>query len=203
MKTGIFVSSLAISVVLASSAVLAENVKIGEKAPDFSLMDSEGKTRKLSEYLGKIVVLEWTNPECPFVKKHYDSHNIPKQQQEAKSKGVIWLSINSSAKGKQGYLKQAEVKAVQAKWKAAPTAYLFDREGKVGHLYGAQTTPHLYVVDQKGVLRYNGAIDSIASTDSSDIAKATPYVSVTLNELLNGKPVTTSLSQPYGCNIKY
>lgn len=178
-------------------------VKVGEKAPDFTLTDVSGKSRSLSEFAGKTVVLEWTNPGCPFVKKHYDSGNIPRQQADTVAAGAVWLSINSSAKGKQGDITPAEATELGSQWRTAPTAYLFDRDGKVGQAYGAKTTPHLYVIDGKGLLRYNGAIDSIPTPRQDDLAKATQYVPGVLAAIAAGKEVTPSTTQPYGCNVKY
>jgi len=176
---------------------------VGAPAPDFSLPDAGGAVHKLSDYQGKTVVLEWNNPECPFVKKHYSSGNIPKQQADASAQGVVWLTINSGADGKQGHVDSSGANAFLAQYSAKPTAYLFDTDGKVGHAYGAKTTPHLYVVDAKGILRYMGGIDSIASTDKEDLAKATQYVPQVLAELKAGKAVSVTTSPPYGCGVKY
>jgi len=176
---------------------------IGQPAPTFTLTDSNGASHSLADYKGKIVVLEWNNPECPFVKKHYSSGNIPKQQLEATANGVVWLTINSGADGKQGHVDGTAANGFIAQYHGKPTAYLFDTDGKVGHLYGAKTTPHLFVIDEKGVLRYNGGIDSIASTDKDDLAKATQFVPQAIGEIKSGKPVTVSTSEPYGCSVKY
>ena len=192
---------LALGAVFMSASVAAATV--GDAAPDFSLPDSNGKLHSLAEYRGKTVVLEWNNPECPFVKKHYASGNIPKQQADATSAGVVWLTINSGAEGKQGHVDGPRANAFLAQYNAKPTAYLLDPDGKVGHLYGAKTTPHMYVIDAAGVLRYMGGIDSIASTDKDDIAKATQYVPQALAELKAGKSVSVTASQPYGCGVKY
>jgi peroxiredoxin len=178
-------------------------VAIGSAAPDFSLQDANGKTQALSQYKGRIVVLEWNNPGCPFVQKHYSSGNIPRQQADATKGGVVWLTINSGASGKQGHLDAASAQAFIAQYHANPSAYLFDADGKVGHLYGAKTTPHLYVIDESGTLRYMGGIDSIASTDKDDLAKATQYVPQVLAELKAGRPVSVTTSEPYGCSVKY
>lgn len=178
-------------------------VAIGAAAPDFSLQDANGKTQMLSQYKGKTVVLEWNNPGCPFVQKHYSSGNIPKQQAAATKDGVVWLTINSGAPGKQGHLDGAGAQAFIAQYHAAPSAYLFDSDGKVGHAYGAKTTPHLYVIDGNGTLRYMGGIDSIASTDKDDLAKATQYVPQALAEMKAGKPISVATSEPYGCGVKY
>ena len=176
---------------------------VGQPAPTFSLVDGSGAAHALSDYKGKIVVLEWNNPECPFVKKHYSSGNIPKQQADAIAQGVVWLTINSSAPGKQGHLDGAGAKAFDAQYHAAPTAYLLDADGKVGHLYGAKTTPHIFIIDEKGMLRYNGGIDSIPSVDKDDLAKATQYVPQVIGEIKTGKAVSVSTSEPYGCSVKY
>jgi AhpC/TSA family len=178
-------------------------VTIGEGAPDFTLVDSNGKSQTLSQYKGKIVVLEWNNPGCPFVHKHYESGNIPKQQADATAAGVVWLTINSGATGKQGHVDGTGANAFIAQYHAKPSAYLLDADGKVGHLYAAKTTPHMFVIDASGVLRYMGGIDSIASTDKDDIAKATQYVPQVLGELAAGKAVSVTTSQPYGCGVKY
>ena len=193
---------IAFSLLVAATSAFA-GVTVGQPAPDFSLVDGNGTAHALSDYKGKIVVLEWNNPECPFVKKHYSSGNIPKQQADAIAQGVVWLTINSGAPGKQGHLDGAGAKAFDAQYHANPTAYLLDADGKVGHLYGAKTTPHIFIIDEKGVLRYNGGIDSIASVDKDDLAKATQYVPQVIGEIKNGKAVSVSTSEPYGCSVKY
>jgi AhpC/TSA family len=194
--------SLALTAFFTLSAS-ASAATVGSAAPDFSLPDSNGKMHSLAEYKGRTVVLEWNNPECPFVKKHYGSGNIPRQQADATSAGVVWLTINSGADGKQGHVDGPRANAFLAQYNAKPTAYLLDPDGEVGHLYGAKTTPHMYVIDAAGVLRYMGGIDSIASTDKDDIAKATQYVPQALAELKAGKTVSVTTSQPYGCGVKY
>ncbi len=176
---------------------------IGQPAPDFSVMDASGKTQALSAYKGRTIVLEWNNPECPFVGKHYGAHNMQAQQAEAASQGVVWLTVNSGAAGKQGHLDAAGANAYVAKVGGKENAYLLDADGKVGHAYQAKTTPHMYVIDKDGVLRYMGGIDSIASTDKDDIPKATQYVRQALAELAAGKPVSVPTSEPYGCSVKY
>jgi ABC-type Fe3+-hydroxamate transport system substrate-binding protein len=185
-----------------STAAFA-SATIGAAAPDFTLTDSNGKPHTLADYKGKIVVLEWNNPDCPFVRKHYGSGNMQKQQTAATAAGAVWLTINSGAHGKQGDLDGPGADAYVAKVGGKQTAYLLDADGKVGHLYGAKTTPHIYVIDKDGVLRYMGGIDSIASTDVDDLAKATQYVPQVLAELAAGKPVSVTTSQPYGCSVKY
>ena len=195
---------LASAVTLSTApAVFAGAPPVGAAAPDFSLTDATGKTYDLAEYKGKYVVLEWTNPGCPFVRKHYDSGNMPKLQAEYTKKGVVWLSIDSSAQGEQGYLEGADAKkAADGEYKAA-SALLLDHDGKVGHLYGATNTPDMFIINPDGKVVYEGAIDSIASADKDDIAKATNYVSTGLDDALAGKPVAKSMSKPYGCSVKY
>jgi hypothetical protein len=186
---------------LASAARAA--VEIGKPAPDFTLTDISGKSHKLSDYKGKTVVLEWVNAECPFVVKHYSSGNIPNLQKSATADGVVWLLINSGHPGAQGDFEPAKVKSWMKETGAAPTAYFRDQDGKVGRLFAAATSPHLYVIKGDGTLVYNGAIDSIRSTNKSDIAKATNYVAEALAAVKAGKPVPTATSQPYGCSVKY
>ena len=186
----------------ATSPVTATAV-VGQRAPAFQLVDSKGKSRSLAEFAGKTVVLEWTNHECPFVKKHYGSGNMQAQQRQATAAGVVWLSINSSAPGKQGNVDGAAAERVRSQARAAQTAYLLDPTGTVGRTYGAKTTPHMYVIDPKGVLRYAGGIDSIPSPDVDDIAKATKYVPQALAEFAAGKPVSVPVTRPYGCSVKY
>lgn len=188
---------------LVVSAPVFAKAAVGEDAPAFTLTDSNGKARSLAEFKGKTVVLEWTNAECPFVKKHYGSGNMQAQQKEATGEGVVWLTINSGAAGKQGAVDGAGANAVIKASSGAQSAYLLDPDGKVGHEYGAKTTPHMYVIDGAGKLRYMGGIDSIQSADQADIPKATQYVRQALAELKGGKPVSVPTSQPYGCSVKY
>jgi hypothetical protein len=176
---------------------------IGEAAPAFSAIDSDGRTQALADYRGKVVVLEWNNPQCPFVRKHYGAGNMQKQQAEAASSGVVWLTVNSGAAGKQGHLDAAAAKAYVAEQKAKPAAYLIDADGTVGRAYAAKTTPQIAIIDREGVLRYNGAIDSIPSADVEDIAEATQYAREALAEIAAGKPVSVATSEPYGCSVKY
>jgi hypothetical protein len=190
-------------VAMSLSASAFASIEIGMPAPAFNLSGADGKTHSLADYQGKTVVLEWNNPECPFVKKHYGSGNMQKQQAEATASGVIWLTINSGAAGKQGHLDAASANAYIVKSGASQTAYLFDPDGKVGRAYGAKTTPHMFVIDKNGNLRYAGGIDSIASADQGDIADATQFVPQVLAELAAGKAVSTSKSEPYGCSVKY
>ncbi|MBS0661426.1 MAG: thioredoxin family protein [Verrucomicrobia bacterium] len=193
---------LAVAALLAVPFVRSE-VTVGKPAPEFTLTDTNGKSHALSSFKGKWVVLEWNNPDCPFVVKHYGSQNMQKLQKEATGKGVVWLTINSGAAGKEGVYPAAEI---NKKWKengAASTAYLLDGDGKVGKLYGAKTTPQMFVINPKGEIVYSGAIDSIKSAKQDDIPKATNYVKAALDEAMAGKPVTTPSTQSYGCSVKY
>lgn len=180
----------------------AAAVKVGTPAPDFTTADSHGQPVKLSDYRGKFVVLEWTNDGCPFVQKHYQG-NMQSLQKDATARGAVWLTVISSAPGKQGYVSGSEADALSKKRGAAPSEVLLDPSGNVGHLYGAQTTPHMFIVDPQGTLIYAGGIDSIASTDAADIETAKPYVKTALNEAMAGKPVSNPVTKPYGCSIKY
>ena len=176
---------------------------VGEGAPDFTLKDAAGKAVKLSDYRGKHVVLEWTNPGCPYVRKHYDSGNMPATQKEATGKGVVWLSINSTEKSSWEYMEPTKLVAWQKERKSQPTAVLVDEEGMAGKAYGARTTPHMYIVDPQGRLIYAGGIDSIPSSNPDDIKKAVNYVRQGLDEALAGKPISAASTRPYGCSIKY
>lgn len=190
---------------LAASTVLfaADSPAVGTNAPDFSLTDSKGKTQSVSQYKGKYVVLEWFNPECPFVKKHYGSGNMQKLQEEFTGKGVVWLSIDSSAPGLEGYLTADQANAKIADWKTKQTAFVLDPDGKAGRTYGAKNTPHMFVINPEGKVVYEGAIDSKATPNPSDIASSTNYVKVALEESLAGKTVSTANTKPYGCSVKY
>jgi hypothetical protein len=179
-------------------------VEIGQPAPDFALTDLDGQSRHLSDFKGKVVVLEWNNPDCPIVHKHYDSGNIPALQKTATADGVVWLLINSGAPGKEGGdYSSDQIKAWLKERGSAPTAYLRDPTGAVGHLYEAKTTPHMFVITAAGTLVYDGAIDSIASTDQADIPRAVNYVKAALAEVEAGQPVAKATSRPYGCSVKY
>jgi AhpC/TSA family protein len=177
--------------------------QIGQPAPDFAVQDSKGTTRHLSEFHGKPVVLEWTNADCPYTRKHYTSGNMQAAQKLAQRDGVVWLSIISSAPGKQGFVNGPAADALTQSRGAAPTAVLLDPQGSVGRLYHARTTPHLFVVDRKGTLQYMGGMDSIATADVSDIANAEPYLKEAMLAVVDGKPVEHPVTKPYGCSIKY
>jgi peroxiredoxin len=179
------------------------DAEIGKAAPDFSVVDSTGKKHALRDYAGKIVVLEWLNFECPFVKKHYSAGNMQKLQADAKKEGAVWLSVVSSAPGKQGFYEPKEMEARRKKEKGNQAAILLDSDGKIGKAYGAKNTPHMFVIDAKGMVAYQGAIDSIDTAESEDIAKATNYVSAAIADLKAGRKVAISDTKPYGCGVKY
>jgi len=186
-----------------SNAAEMGDPRIAAAAPDFTAVDSDGKSHTLSDFKGKFVVLEWLNHGCPYVKKHYGAKNMQGLQSEFTGKGVVWLSIISSADGKQGHSTPGKANADVAEHGAKPTAVLLDPKGDVGRLYGAKTTPHMFVVNPDGNLIYKGAIDSVKSADPDDIVGATNYVRAALTEAMAGKPVTTAESKPYGCSVKY
>lgn len=176
---------------------------IGKLAPDFSGIDSSGKPVKLSDYKGKTVVLEWTNHDCPYVVKHYGSGNMQALQKDATAKGVVWLSIISSAPGEQGSVSAEAANALTKQRAAAPTAVLLDPQGSIGRLYDARTTPHMFVVDKTGVLQYMGGIDDKPTSNTADIKTAKNYLSAALAAVADGKPVADAVTRPYGCSIKY
>ncbi|MEZ0223767.1 MAG: redoxin domain-containing protein [Alphaproteobacteria bacterium] len=194
--------ALVSALLLAAQPAFAAAV-VGEAAPDFTVQAASGKTVKLSDYKGKIVVLEWTSTECPFVHKWYDGGEMQKLQKKATDDGVVWLSVDSSAPGKPGYLDAAAAAEWIKKTAAVPAGLLIDAKGEVGHAYGATTTPHIFVVDKDGKLAYAGAIDSVASADAKDIPAATNYVVQAVNELKEGKPVSVATTKSYGCGVKY
>ncbi|GAA0727996.1 redoxin domain-containing protein [Sphingomonas japonica] len=175
----------------------------GQKAGNFKLTDVDGRTVALSDFAGKTVVLEWHNPGCPFVQKHYGGGNMQKTQAAARAQGAVWLTINSGAPGKQGHMSGAEAKALMAEQKAEPTRYLLDPRGVVGKGYAAKTTPHLYVIDGRGTLVYQGGIDDKPTADQADIAGARNHVLAALGEMRAGKPISVAETRPYGCSVKY
>lgn len=189
--------------VLAIAASVHAAPAVGQSAPDFTLKDVSGKTVKLSDYRGKHVVLEWTNPGCPYVRKHYNSGNMPATQKDAVNKGVVWLAINSTEKSNWEYMEPAKLVVWLKDHKSQPSAVLLDEEGDVGKAYGARTTPHMYIVNPNGQLIYAGGIDSIASSNPEDIKQATNYIRQGLNEALAGKTLSAATTRPYGCSIKY
>lgn len=176
---------------------------IGQAAPSFTALDSKGKQHKLEDFKGKVVVLEWTNHECPYVQKHYKSSNMQNLQKQAREAGVVWLSVVSSAPGEQGHVDGARADGLTASRAAAPAAVLLDPQGTIGKAYDARTTPHMYVIDAQGVLRYAGGIDSIASAKVEDIAKASPLFKTAMESVVKGDTVAQASTRPYGCGVKY
>jgi len=181
----------------------ARAARVGEKAPDFMATDSNGVEHTLSQYAGKYVVLEWHNNGCPYVRKQYNSGNMQKLQKEWTARGGVWLTVISSAPGMQGYVTANEENTYLIQMNAAPTAALLDPTGKLGHLYDAKTSPHMFIIDPSGKLIYDGAIDDQPTPDPASVAGATNYVSQALAEALAGKPVSVPTSRPYGCSVKY
>ena len=202
MHAGVWIAMAAVTAGLSSAFGAAETV-VGQPAPDFSLRDTNGKTNRLSDFKGKYVVLEWSNYDCPFVKKHYNSGNMQKLQKTYTEKGAIWLTINSSAAGKQGNYPADKWNEMVKEKGAAPTAVLLDPDGTVGKMYGAKTTPSMFVINPAGSLIYMGAIDDKASFAPEDIKTARNYVQMALDAAMAGKPVETSSTQSYGCSVKY
>lgn len=185
------------------AALGASAQTVGQPAPALQALDTAGKAVNLADFKGKTVVLEWVNPECPFVKKHYSSGNMQSLQKSAAADGVIWLTVASGAVGAEGYLPPSELAAWTKKVDATPTATLMDADGKVGRAWGAKTTPHMYIVNTAGALVYAGAIDSKPSNKAADIAGATNYVKQALAEIKAGQPVSKTTTAPYGCGVKY
>ncbi|HEX8309069.1 MAG TPA: redoxin family protein [Allosphingosinicella sp.] len=187
----------------ADAASALADLQVGKAAPNFRAGDSEGRAVSLSDFRGKTVVLEWNNPECPTVRKHYESGNMQKTQAAAAAQGVVWLTVNSSAQGNQGYMTPASAKAFVAGQPSRRTAYLLDPKGMVGRAYGAKATPHMYIVNAAGTLVYNGGIDDKPTQDKADIPGARNHVLAALAEIKAGKPVSVPVSRAYGCSVKY
>src|SRR5437773_11342331 len=197
MKTKLLLTTL---IAFAAGALYAADVPpVGSAAPDFSAPDASGKTQSLSQYKGKYVVLEWFNPECPFVKKHYGSDNMQKLQEEYTSKGVAWLTVDSNAPGTEGNLTAEQAEKIMTAWKTHQTALLLDPDGKVGRAYGAKNTPNMVVIDPDGKIAYEGAIDSKATPNPADIPSSTNYIKAALDQSLAGKSISTPQTKPYGC----
>jgi peroxiredoxin len=201
MKTWIRATAFAAGFV-GATAVFAQAV-VGQPAPAFSAIDAAGKPVSLADYKGKHVVLEWVNPGCPYVQKHYNSGNMPATQKAAVAQGVAWLTISSTAKDASDYRPPAELASWIRGKQGMPTATVMDDDGKIGRAYGARVTPHMYIVDPQGKLVYAGAIDSKPSSNPADIATATNYVSQGIGELTGGKPLSLATTRAYGCSIKY
>jgi len=188
---------------LCAAATLMWAAKVGEPAPDFTGSASSGQTIHLADYRGKYVVLEWHNNGCPYVGKQYNSGNMQRLEKQWTGRGVVWLTIESSAPGKQGYVTASQENEYLAKVQASPTAAVLDPTGAIGHLYDAKTSPHMFIISPQGILIYDGAIDDKPTTDLSDVPGATNYVSLALEQSMAGKPVATPTTRPYGCSVKY
>ncbi|MBM3648857.1 MAG: thioredoxin family protein [Alphaproteobacteria bacterium] len=188
---------------VAPAVSLAATPDLGKPAPQFTAVDSNGKTWSLADLKGKVVVIETTNHQCPYVRKHYVADKMQAQQREAAAKGVVWLTSASSATGEEGYVTAAQANEIVKKYNAAPAAVLLDPQSKIARAYGATVTPHMYIIDANGILVYKGGIDSIRSSDANDVPKAKQYVRLALDEVLAGKPVTEASTRPYGCSLKY
>jgi peroxiredoxin len=201
MKTKLLLT--AVATFMAGAIYAADVPPVGTAAPDFSLTDSNGKAHSLSQYKGKYVVLEWFNPECPFVKKHYGSDNMQKLQQQYTSKGVVWLTIDSNAPGTEGNMTPEQAQKIMSSWKTHQTALLLDPESKVARSYGARNTPDMIVINPEGKIVYEGAIDNRPTPNPNDIPSSTNYVKAALDESLAGKPVSNPTTKPYGCSVKY
>jgi len=199
----VVIAAIWASVGLAIPAMAAGSLQIGQPAPDFTATDSRGAAVSLNQYRGKTVVLEWTNADCPYTRKHYTSGNMQSMQALARKNGVVWLSVISSAPGKQGYVDGPGADALTQSRGAAPAAVLLDPKGTVGRLYGAKTTPHMFVIDKNGALQYMGGIDSIATADAGDIPRAEPYLKEAMLAVVQGGPVPHAVTTPYGCSVKY
>lgn len=191
------------AVLVAGSAASAREPDLGKTAPDFSATSTKGASVKLSDFKGKLVVLEWSNHQCPYVRKHYGSGNMQKTQAAAKALGVVWVTIISSAPGEQGHVDAAEADKLTVERKASPAHVVLDPRGQIGRLYAAKVTPHMFIIGTDGALLYKGAIDSIRSSRQADIEKAKNYVTAALGEIKAGKPVTDTDTAAYGCTIHY
>jgi alkyl hydroperoxide reductase subunit AhpC len=197
------VAALGLGILGLGAAALGAAVQIGQPAPDFTATDTKGAKLTLSQYRGKTVVLEWTNADCPYTRKHYVSGNMQSLQALARKSDVVWLTVISSAPGKQGYVNGPAADGLTQSRGAVPTAVLLDPSGTVGRLYGARTTPHMFVIDKNGALQYMGGIDSIATADVGDIANAEPYLKEAMLAVAQGSPVAHAVTRPYGCSVKY
>ena len=192
-----------VALAMCVAPLLLSASKVGESAPDFTAKASNGKTLRLSDYRGKYVVLEWHNNGCPYVGKHYNSGNMQRLQKQWTARGVMWFTIISSAPGKQGYVTASEENNYMTKMQAVPTGALLDPTGEIGHLYDAKTSPQMVVINPQGIVIYDGAIDDKPTTDLSDVAGATNFVNLALEQAMAGRPVETPATRPYGCSVKY
>jgi alkyl hydroperoxide reductase subunit AhpC len=202
-RRAVMAAAVALGATLLAGGAAHAAPAVGQKAPDFVATDTQGKQHRLSDFAGKYVVLEWTNPGCPFVQKHYDSGNMPATQKTAVSRGVVWLSINSTERASSDFMQPAALSSWMKEHNAVPTATLMDPDGTIGQAYGARTTPHMYIIDPQGTLVYAGGIDSIPSARKDDIKTATNYVNQALAEAFGGKPISAASTRAYGCSVKY
>lgn len=202
LQTQMAAAILLIVLIGFTSAALAAP-EIGKPAPAFNGVDTSGETWSLDDLDGRPVILEWTNHDCPYVKKHYATGNMQALQREAKDAGYVWLSVISSAPGKQGHVSANEAKALTSDRDAAPSAVLLDDDGAMGRAYGARTTPHMFIIDESGTLIYMGGIDDRATTDPADIPGASNYIRLAMADRASGNPVSQSVTRPYGCSVKY
>lgn len=201
-KIAYFLAAMAMILALIGTSAMAA-VEVGKPAPDFEAVDIKGQPFKLSDHKGKIVILEWSNHECPFVMKHYGSGNMQKTQKSALGMGAEWITIVSSAPGRQGHTDATQAAKILEETGSTPTAKILDESGKIGRFYGARTTPHMFVIDADGNLAYAGAIDDNSSPNPATIEGAKNYVLTALEEIKAGKPVSTPQTEPYGCAVKY
>jgi peroxiredoxin len=192
-----------IIVITLSVAGIANGVEVGKVAPNFKAIDTKGNIVSLSDFIGKPVVLEWTNHDCPYVRKHYTSGNMQRTQSTLTEEGVVWLSIISSAEGEQGYVSGLEADKLTASRGAYPSNVLLDPEGNIGRLYTARTTPHMFLIDEKGILQYQGAIDDKPSARPASLKGATNYVKAAWTSLKTGEKISVTNTKPYGCSVKY
>lgn len=192
-----------LSLLASFSLTTYAGVEVGKPAPDFTGIDSNGKQYSLSQFKGKTVVLEWTNHDCPYVKKHYNSGNMQKLQKDATANDIVWLSIISSRPGKQGHVSGKQANQLTQSRNASPTAVILDESSEIGLLYGAKTTPHMYIIDKTGQLVYMGGIDDNPSSNQGDIPTSKNYVTAALDAMAAGKSIENSITRPYGCSVKY
>jgi hypothetical protein len=206
MNRSAYLTALCSATLLAvalSTGTLAAAPQVGQPAPAFSGVDTAGKTWSLADLKGQPVILEWTNHDCPYVRKHYDTDNMQALQKDATTQGYLWLSVISSAPGKQGHVAPSQADELTTSRGAAPTAVLIDEAGTIGRAYDARTTPHMYLIDGEGTLRYMGAIDDRPTTNPADVAGATNYLRAAMADLAAGGEVAQAVTRPYGCSVKY
>jgi peroxiredoxin len=201
-RRSLLIGSAAMALVPGAAFALT-SPELGKPAPAFTALDSNGKSWSLAELKGKVVVLETTNYQCPYVRKHYNSGNMQNQQRDAAAKGVVWLTVAASAPGEEGFVTAPQANQLTQSRHAVPAAVLLDPQSRIAFAYGATVTPHMYIIDAQGVLVYKGGIDSIPSSSVDDIGRAKQYVRVALDEVLAGKPVADASTRPYGCSLKY